>query len=92
MAIKIGQIAVKIAGRERGRRCVILNVIDKNFVLVTGPKKLTGVRRRRSNIDHLAVTDKKIAIERGASDEEVLKALENASLLDYMRAQAKPSR
>ncbi len=77
-AIEVGRICIKTRGREAGRRCVIVDVIDKNFVLVTGPKSLTGVRRRRANINHLNPTEEKINIKRGASDEEVLQALKEA--------------
>ena len=85
MIEEIGRIAVKVAGREAGRKCVIVDVVDKNFVTVTGPKDLTGVRRRRSNIAHLAFTPHKIEIKKNASDEEVMKALENAGLIEYMK-------
>jgi len=85
MIEEIGRIAVKVSGREAGKKCVIVDVIDKNFVLVTGPKQLTGVRRRRANIAHLAFTPHKIEIQKGASDEEVMKALEKANLIDYMK-------
>ncbi len=44
VAIEVGRICVKTAGREIGKRCVIVDVIDKNYVLVTGPKSLSGVR------------------------------------------------
>jgi len=85
MIEEIGRIAVKVSGREAGKKCVIVDVIDKNFVLVTGPKQLTGVRRRRANVAHLAFTPHKIEIQKGASDEEVMKALEKANLIDYMK-------
>ncbi len=88
-AIEIGRICVKIAGREAGRKCVIVDIIDENFVLVTGPKQLTGVKRRRCNINHLEPLDKKIDIPKGASDEEVLKALEQAGLIDFMKERVK---
>ena len=74
-AIEVGRICIKTCGREAGKRCVIVDLIDKNFVLVTGPKSVTGVRRRRANINHLSPTEEKINIKRGASDEEVLQAL-----------------
>ena len=74
-AIEVGRICIKTTGREAGKRCVIVDLIDKNFVLVTGPKSVTGVRRRRANINHLNPTEEKINIRRGASDEEVLQAL-----------------
>ncbi len=78
--IDVGRICVKIAGREAGRKCVVVDIIDKNFVLVTGPKELTGVKRRRVNIRHLEPTPYKIKIPKGASDEEVLKALKEANI------------
>lgn len=85
-AIEVGRICVKIRGREAGRRCVILDIIDKNFVLVTGPKNVTGVRRRRANVNHLKPTEDVIKIRRGASDEEVYKALvESGKLEEYMQ-------
>lgn len=85
MKEEIGRIVVKTAGREASRKCVIVSIIDKNFVLVTGPKTLTGVRRRKVNISHVAFTPHKLDIEENESDEVVLKKLEEAGLLDYMR-------
>lgn len=89
MIEEIGRIAVKVSGREAGKKCVIVDVVDKNFVLVTGPKQLTGVKRRRANIRHLAFTPHKIDIRRGADDDEVMKALEAAGLIDYMKSEVK---
>jgi len=86
----VGRICVKIAGREAGRKCVVVDIIDDNFVLVTGPKALTGVKRRRANVKHLEPTPYKIDIPRGASDEEVVQALMKAGLLDEMRKPLKP--
>lgn len=73
--IEVGRICVKNAGRETGQKCVIVDIIDKSFVLVTGPKELTGVKRRRVNIDHIKPTEEKIKITKGASDEDVAKAI-----------------
>ncbi|OYT28734.1 MAG: 50S ribosomal protein L14e [Thermofilum sp. ex4484_82] len=81
----IGRICVKIAGRESGRKCVIVDIINENFVLVTGPKSLTGVKRRRVNIKHIEPTPHKIDISRGASDEEVIAALEKAGLISEIK-------
>ncbi len=89
-AIEIGRICVKVAGREAGRKCVIVDIIDDNFVLVTGPKSLTGVKRRRVNIKHIEPLDKVINIRRGASDEEVLKAIAATGLTDFMKEIVKP--
>ncbi len=84
-AIEVGRLCVKIRGREAGRKCVIVELIDENFVLITGPKNISGVKRRRANINHIEVLEKKIDIEPGASDEEVAKKLEEEGLLDFMR-------
>ncbi|HII67065.1 MAG TPA: 50S ribosomal protein L14e, partial [Thermococcaceae archaeon] len=35
-AIDIGRLAVVIAGRRAGQKVVVVDIIDKNFVLVTG--------------------------------------------------------
>ncbi|UCB60872.1 MAG: 50S ribosomal protein L14e [Candidatus Bathyarchaeota archaeon] len=78
-AIEVGRICVKKSGREAGRKCVIVDLIDKNFVLITGPKELSGIKRRRANVAHIEPTDDKIEIERGASDEDVAKKLEAAA-------------
>lgn len=78
--IEVGRVCIKTAGREAGRMCVVVDIIDKNFVLVTGPKQLSGVRRRRCNIKHLEPLPEKVNISRGASDEEVLRAIEEAGL------------
>ncbi|ABN70144.1 LSU ribosomal protein L14E [Staphylothermus marinus F1] len=89
-AIEIGRICVKVAGREAGRKCVIVDIIDENFVLITGPKSLTGVKRRRANVKHIEPLDKVIDISRGASDEEVLRAIANAGLTEFMKEIVKP--
>ena len=89
-AIEVGRICVKIAGREAGRKCVIVDIIDENFVLITGPKSLTGVKRRRVNIKHIEPLEYTIDIPKGASDEEVLKAIAKAGLTDVMKEIVKP--
>jgi large subunit ribosomal protein L14e len=74
-SIEVGRVCVKLNGREAGHKCVIVDVIDKNFVLITGPKKVTGIRRRRTNVKHLEPTEDTIEIKKGAADEDVSKAL-----------------
>jgi large subunit ribosomal protein L14e len=58
--------------------------MDKSFVLVTGPKKVTGVKRRRVNINHVLPLQDKIEVKRGASDEEVAQVLDAAGKLQEM--------
>ena len=83
-AIEVGRICMKQAGRENGKKCVIIDVMDKSFVLVTGPKKVTGIKRRRVNINHVTPLADKVEVKRGASDEEVEQALEASGKLQAM--------
>lgn len=83
-AIEVGRICVKQAGRECCTKCVVIDVLDKSFVLVTGPKKITGLKRRRVNINHLMPVEDKVDVNRGASDDEVAQALDAAGLTEEM--------
>ena len=83
-AVEVGRICVKTAGRQEGQKCVIVDVMDKSFVLITGPKPITGVKRKRVNVNHIMPLEDKIDIKRGASDDEVAQALEAADKLKEM--------
>jgi large subunit ribosomal protein L14e len=84
-AIEVGRICIKQAGREVGKKCVVIDVMDKSFVLVTGPKKVTGIKRRRVNINHVMPLQDKIDVKRGASDDEVAQVLQSEGKLDGMK-------
>lgn len=88
---EVGRVCVKTVGREAGRKCVVVDIIDDRFVLVTGPKNVTGVKRRRANVKHLEPLPHKVSIEKGASDEAVKAALEKAGLLEFMKEPLTPS-
>ena len=90
-AIEVGRICVKIVGREAGKKCIIVDLVDKNFVLITGPKAVSSIKRRRANVNHLEITQEKIDINRGATDEEVTEALKTAGKLEDMTKTAKPA-
>jgi large subunit ribosomal protein L14e len=90
-AIEVGRICVKILGREAGKKCVIVDVVDKNFVLITGPKTVTGIKRRRANITHIEPTSESIEMKRGATDEEIAEALKTAGKLEEMAKAVKPA-
>jgi large subunit ribosomal protein L14e len=89
-SIEVGRICLKLTGRETGKKCVVVDVIDKNFAFVTGPKTVTGVRRRRTNVDHLEPTSEKVELKKGATDDEVEKALTKAKKTKYMKEEALP--
>ena len=90
-AIQVGRICVKLTGREAGRKCIIVDIIDKNFILITGPKSVTGVKRRRANGNHVEPLKQKIKIKRGSSDDEVTEALKASGKLEEMKQTIKPA-
>lgn len=71
MIIEPGRVCTKISGREAGRRCVIVEVVDKKFVTVVGD----GIRKRRCNVSHLELSDKVVKIKKDSNDEEIIKKL-----------------
>ena len=73
--IEVGRLCVKISGREAGRKCVVVDVIDMNFVLIDG-----DVKRRRCNIKHLEPLPVKLNIEKGAPTKEVIKRMLEAGI------------
>ncbi len=66
-AIEVGRVCLKTAGREAGEKCVILEVIDENFVEVVG----VSVKNRRCNIRHLEPMDETIDVK--SDDVEAIK-------------------
>jgi len=81
----IGRICVKVVGRETGSHCVIVEIKDGSYVVITGPKDLSGVRRRSCNTKHLEPLEAVLPISKGADDETVAKAIEEAGLTDKFR-------
>lgn len=72
---EIGRLCLKIAGRDADKRCVIIDQLDANYVLVDGQ-----TRRRKVNIKHLEALPKIIEIARNASPSEIKKAFDNLGL------------
>jgi large subunit ribosomal protein L14e len=66
-AIEVGRICVKIAGREAGEKCVIVEIIDDNYVEVVG----STIKNRKCNLKHLEPVDQKIEIK--TEDVETIK-------------------
>ncbi len=72
----IGRLCVKTLGREAGHHCVIVDIIDKNYLLIDGLK----VKRRRVNYNHVEPITDTIEIKKGANHEEVEAAIKKAKL------------
>ncbi len=84
--LEIGRVCLKLVGREAGKYAVVVKATgkakdEKSFVFVTGPRLLTGVKRRKCNIDHLKATEYKLEIAEDAPDEQVITAYEKAGLI-----------
>ncbi len=79
--LTVGRVAMKIAGREAGKYCVVLTNPKDNFVQITGPKFLTGVKRRRCNVDHLEPSEHMVKIDADAADKVVMDTLEKDGLV-----------
>ncbi len=69
--VEIGRVCTKLAGREAGNKCIIVDVIDENYVVVSGPH----VKRKRCNIKHLELHPEVKDIGEDASDEQIRRAL-----------------
>ncbi|MEJ2295340.1 MAG: 50S ribosomal protein L14e, partial [Candidatus Lokiarchaeota archaeon] len=63
----IGRVCVKTMGREAGNYCVIIDIIDKNYLLIDGLK----VKRRRVNYNHIEPTTAMFEIKKGAKQKDV---------------------
>jgi large subunit ribosomal protein L14e len=72
MVMEIGRVCVKIAGHEASKKCVIVDMIDRTYVLVAGPE----IKRKRCNIAHLEPLPQKLDIAKDASDEDIKRAFE----------------
>jgi len=72
---EVGRLCLKLAGRDAGNPCVVVEKIDDLFVLVDG-----ATRRRKVNINHLEPLTETLDIKDKASHEDVKKAFENKGL------------
>lgn len=90
VTLEVGRLCIKTAGREAGRYCVVLKTMDSNFVMITGPRILTGVKKRKCNIEHLEPTQYLLKIKEDASDKEVIEAYDKMGLISKLNLK-KPS-
>ena len=81
----VGRVCVKIAGRDAGNKCVVVEQLDNTYVLIDG-----ATRRKKVNIKHLEPLDEMLKIKKGASHEEVGKAFEKVGVQVH-EAKTKPS-
>ncbi len=67
---EVGRVCVKIAGRDAGKTCVVVETHDNGFVTVDG-----HTRRRKVNSKHLEPLNKVIKVKKSAKAEDLKKEL-----------------
>ncbi|MBU3896752.1 MAG: 50S ribosomal protein L14e [Nanoarchaeota archaeon] len=80
MILEKGRICLKVAGREAGKYCVVVAPIDESFVMITGPKSVTRVKRRKCNIVQLEPISEKFDLKSG-EDSEIESAWKSSGLI-----------
>ncbi len=73
---ELGRVVVKTAGRDAGLKGVVIDVIDRTFVVVEGE-----LRRRKCNVRHLEPMQVSLKISRNAPHEEIVAELKKAGIL-----------
>lgn len=87
MAFSVGRVCVKIAGRDAGQYCVVVDVLEGNMVLVDG-----ATRRRKCNVAHLEPIATEVSVKKGASTNDVIKALNDAGFAVEQKKEASAER
>ena len=73
-----GRVCLKISGREADKYCVVVEPQDNTFVLITGPKTVTRVKRRKVNVLHIEPTEHVLDIAGGKG--QVARSLANKGI------------
>lgn len=71
----VGRVCVKIAGRDAGATCVVVDSVDSHTVLVDGQ-----TRRRKCNTIHLEALPNILPLKKGASHTDVEKEFKKLHL------------
>ena len=74
--VDVGDVAMKIAGRDAGQICAVVEVLNDNYVLIDGE-----TRRRKCNLSHLEFLGKKLKIKKGLNTEDIRKALKDLGFI-----------
>lgn len=84
--MEVGRLCVKIAGRDAGKKCVIVEVIDDKFVMIDGE-----TRRRKCNTKHLEPSKEMIKLGKGA-DHSAVKAEFKKLGIELKETKQKPAK
>lgn len=70
MLFSIGRVCIKLAGRDAGKFCTVVQQLEDGYVLIDGQ-----TRRKKCNVAHLEPTAKSVDLSANASSEDVAVAL-----------------
>jgi large subunit ribosomal protein L14e len=71
----VGRVCIKLAGRDAGQKCVIVEILDDKTVMIDGM-----TRRRKCNKLHLEPLNQSLDLRQKASHEDVAKAFKELGL------------
>ncbi len=74
--VEVGRVCVKIAGRDAGLKCVVVDVLNKSTVLIDGQ-----TRRRKCNVAHLEPLQQTLKIDKNASHDKVVSAFKELDVV-----------
>ena len=72
---EIGRLCLKIAGRDAGLKCIVIDKLNDNYVLIDGQ-----TRRRKCNVKHLEPLDNVLKVKKGINHEDVVKELKKQGI------------
>lgn len=72
---EVGRLCVKIAGRDAGKTCVVVEELGHSYVVVDG-----ATRRKKVNVLHLEPLADTVKLKAKASHDDVAKAFEKLGL------------
>lgn len=73
---QVGRVCVKIAGRDAGKKCVVVEEIGGHYVVIDG-----ATRRKKVNVKHLEPLADIADISSGATHDQVGKALSGLNIV-----------
>ncbi len=82
--METGRLCIKIAGRDAGKKCVIVDVLKDKMVLIDGE-----TRRRKCNVRHLEPLKEVLKIEKKADHAAVAAAFKKLGI-DLVEKKSKP--
>ena len=70
--VKVGDVVMKIAGRDAGRVGIVLEDLGKGFFMVDG-----DTRKKKVNIKHIEFLGKEVKVGKGSTSEDLRKEINN---------------